>query len=83
MGGRLDYLNHRAVAVLVYRRRQHVIDLFIWPQNDARPAPITQIASERGYQLMQWTDRGLSFWAISDLNAPELKTFSEMFSSAK
>ena len=83
VGGRLDYLDHRPVAVLVYRRRQHVIDLFIWPQSEARSAPITHIASERGYQVMQWTDRGMAFWAISDLNAPELKTFSEMFSSAK
>ena len=83
IGGRVDYLDHRPVAVVVYGRRQHVIDLFIWPQTDAPPTAIRQIASERGYQTMQWTDRGMTFWAISDLNATELKTFSETFSSAK
>jgi anti-sigma factor RsiW len=83
VGGRVDYLDQRPVAVVVYRRRQHVIDLFIWPQTNAPPTPIAQIASERGYQMMRWTDGGMTFWAISDLNAPELKTFGEMFSSAK
>jgi anti-sigma factor RsiW len=83
VGGRLDYLDHRPVAVAVYRRRQHVIDLFIWPETEARLAAITQTSSERGYQIVQWTDRGMTFWAISDLNALELKTFSEMFSRAK
>lgn len=83
VGARLDYLDSRAVAVVVYRRRQHVIDVFVWPQPDARAGAITQVPSERGYQVVQWNDRGMTFWAISDLNAPELKTFAEVFSKAK
>ena len=83
VGGRLDYLDHRPVAVLVYRRRQHMIDLFVWPDNEARPVATSQALSKRGYQVLHWNSGGMNFWAISDLNAPELKTFSEKFSSAK
>lgn len=82
-GGRLDYLDSRPVSVLVYRRRQHVIDLFIWPRSEARRAPPTQALSKRGYQVLHWTDGGMTFWAISDLNAAEMKVFAESFSTSK
>jgi anti-sigma factor RsiW len=82
-GGRLDYVDHRSVAVLVYRRRQHVINLFIWPENDARPVSTPHALSKRGYHALNWTHSGMTFWAISDLNAGELKLFSENFSSSK
>ena len=81
VGGRLDYLGRRPVAVLVYKRRQHVIDLFVWPHNEAIPIPAALAISKRGYQVVHWTDRGMAFWAISDLNAAELKTFGDKFSA--
>lgn len=80
VGARLDYVDRRPVAVLVYRRRQHVIDLFVWP-DDEPSAPTSLALSKRGYQVLHWTDRGMRFWAISDLNAAELKTFAEQFSA--
>lgn len=83
LGGRLDYLDNRPVATLVYRHRQHVIDLFIWP--DARPgrAPQPQSSSKNGYNLLHWADGGMVYWAISDLNPAELKTFSEAYAAAR
>jgi anti-sigma factor RsiW len=80
IGARLDYVDRRPVGVLVYRRRQHVIDVFVWP-DDERSAPASLELSKRGYQVLHWTDRGMRFWAISDLNAAELKTFAAQFSA--
>ena len=83
VGGRVDYVDHRPVAALVYRHREHVINVFVWPDRSAagRTAP-THSASKRGYNVVHWTDAGLAFWAISDLNAPEMKTFAETYAGA-
>ena len=82
-GGRLDYVDNRPVAVLVYRRRQHLIDVFIWPGAQASLVPPSLAPSERGYQVMHWAQGGMTFWAISDLNATELKSFATNFASSK
>jgi anti-sigma factor RsiW len=81
-GGRLDYLDKRAVAALVYRYRQHVINVFVWPDGkagDARP----QALSKQGYNVVGWTSGGMNFWAISDVNAADLKTFADAYAAAK
>ncbi|HET7362430.1 MAG TPA: anti-sigma factor [Burkholderiales bacterium] len=81
-GGRLDYLDNRAVAALVYRYRQHVINLFVWPEEqsgDARP----QALAKHGYNVLRWRSGGMNFWAISDVNAAELQTFAEAYASAR
>jgi len=81
-GGRLDYLDNRAVAALVYRSRQHVIDLFVWPDAKAGDeAPRT--LSKQGYHVLWWKQDGMNYWAISDVNAADLKAFSEAYASAK
>ena len=78
IGGRLDYLQTRTVAALVYQRRQHLINLFIWPApSDATAAP--RLRTWRGYTLLQWTQAGMICWAVSDLNAADLKQFAELF----
>jgi anti-sigma factor RsiW len=76
-GGRLEYLNSRPVATLVYQRRLHYINLFIWP---AEPAGSTgEVALQRqGYNLIHWTASGMNFWAISDLNSVELHEFARL-----
>jgi len=79
-GGRLDYLGERPVAALVYQRRKHFVNLFIWPSSAASTAGPTQL-SRQGYHLIQWTESGLSFWAISDLNEAELNEFVQLVRS--
>jgi anti-sigma factor RsiW len=77
VGGRLDYLNGRPVAALVYRHRQHIINLFVWPAGSTQASrPI--LTSRQGYHLLHWTDEGMTFWAISDLNSDELEQFQRL-----
>lgn len=74
VGGRLDYLNGRTVAALVYHRRGHFINVFIWPDSgEKRTAP--QQTLRQGYHLIQWAQAGMTFWAVSDLNPEELAQF--------
>jgi anti-sigma factor RsiW len=78
IGGRLDYVSGRSVAALVFQRHKHVINLFIWPtpENDSKPAPS---AALQGYNLVHWSDAGMVFWAVSDLNGKELLEFAGDF----
>jgi anti-sigma factor RsiW len=71
VGGRLDYVGGRAVAALVYQRRQHRINVFIWPAAARRDAESTTTAVN-GYNGIQWTQDRMTFWAVSDLNLSEL-----------
>jgi anti-sigma factor RsiW len=73
-GGRLDYLDGRPVAALVYERRKHIINLFVWPAPDGgtrEPA----LLKKQGYSLIHWREGGMNWWAVSDLNAEELRDF--------
>lgn len=81
-GGRLDYLDNRPVAALVFGHRQHVIDLFVWPDPKSGPSALRS-EQKKGYTVVHWTEGGMAFWAISDLNAAEMKTFAEIYASAK
>jgi anti-sigma factor RsiW len=76
-GGRLDFLDGRTAAALVYHRRQHVINLFVWPAAGAGDSGV-RTASRRGYHLAHWVEGGLNFWAVSDLNADELGEFARL-----
>jgi len=75
-GARLDYLGNRPVAALVYRRRQHVINLFVWPSRDSTEAPTT--ASLRGFHVVHGAAFGMAYWAVSDLNQAELSEFTRL-----
>jgi anti-sigma factor RsiW len=77
VGGRLDYLDGRSVAALVYRRRLHTINLFVWPCDDTTPSGIKR-QTRRGYSIVNWCDGGMQFWAVSDLNAGEMQTFGQL-----
>lgn len=76
-GGRLDYLENRPVAALVYQRQKHFINLFIWPATNAAPLE-KKTFIRKGYNLIHWTDAGMTFWAVSDLNSSELHDFEEL-----
>ncbi len=76
-GGRLDYLAGRPVAALVYQRDKHVIDLYIWPVEGAARLP--ESAERHGYNVVDWREGGMAFWAVSDLEASQLRDFAEDF----
>lgn len=65
-GGRLDYIDHRRVAVLVYRYRKHVIDVYVMPEKDAAARRAPTALSSDGYALARWNDHGMTWWAVSD-----------------
>lgn len=75
-GGRLDYIGHRPVAALVYQRRQHPINLFVWPATE--PTALSETASvSHGYNLIRWSSGGMAYWVVSDLNLAELQQFAQ------
>jgi anti-sigma factor RsiW len=77
VGGRLDYIGHREVAALVYHHRKHTINLYVWPaQGEDALSPASQ--SREGYSLVHWRGEGMEYWAVSDLNAGELKEFGQL-----
>jgi len=77
VGGRLDYLDGRPVAALVYRHRQHPINLFVGPAG-ASGAGIALATTRQGYNLRHWTAGDLSFWLVSDLDMTELASFEAL-----
>ena len=74
VGGRLDYISGRPVAALVYRRREHAINLFVSPADDGATARAF-VRSVRGFNVHHWVRNGMSLWAVSDLNDAELSDF--------
>jgi anti-sigma factor RsiW len=81
IGGRLDYVDNKEAAALVYKRRQHVINVFIWPAASDAEAPVRTL-TRQGFHLFHWSKAGLNYWVISDLNEQELQQFVDMLSQA-
>lgn len=78
-GGRLDVVDGHPVAALVYRSGPHVINLFVWPAaQGTSSAP--RLLARRGYNLVHWAQGGMQAWAVSDLNASELRAFAALAS---
>jgi len=74
VGGRIDYIDGRRTAVLVYKRAQHVINLFVWP--GASPAASQ---AENGFHMLCWNRTGMAYCAVSDLNKEELGQFAGLY----
>ena len=74
-GGRLDYFNGREVAALVYQRNKHIINLFIWPSESGRNTAAETFTKD-GYNVSHWERGGFAFWAVSDVNAEDLRAFA-------
>lgn len=81
VGGRLDYINGRPVAALIYQRRQHTINVFVWPRVNPSPAPPAVFATQ-GFNVTGWKDDAMQFWLVSDLNAEELRQFAQQLREA-
>jgi anti-sigma factor RsiW len=71
IGGRLDYVDGRPVAVLVYQRRMHNINVFLWPNHGSADNAISQ-EDAQGYQILHWNGAEMTYWVVSDLNNAEL-----------
>ncbi|MDB5432535.1 MAG: putative transrane anti-sigma factor [Caulobacter sp.] len=81
-GGRLDYVAGRVTPAVVYRRRQHVINLFVRQATGVSAGLPGDLAERRdGYSLVRWRRGGQEFWAVSDLDLGELKTFARLFAA--
>lgn len=70
VGGRLDYVDERPVAALLYRHRQHWISVFIWPARSGEDA-VARSVSRRGYEVTRWAADGLRFYMVSDIASPD------------
>jgi anti-sigma factor RsiW len=75
-GGRLDYMDGRPVAALLYRYGPHVINLFVWPAHPGDVASASpSFETRQGYHVGHWTAAGMTWWAVSDVNEAELTVF--------
>jgi len=77
VGGRLDYIEGRPVAALVYQHGKHVINVFMWPTTGTATSA-ERIETEHGYNVEQMTVAGMNCWVVSDLNQLELDKFAEL-----
>jgi anti-sigma factor RsiW len=77
LGGRLDYIDGHTAAALVYGRRGHTINVFVWRTTPGEPADGSYAV--RGYSLLHWSRGGLTTWAVSDAALPELEAFKEAY----
>jgi anti-sigma factor RsiW len=75
VGGRLDYIDGRPVAALVYQHGKHVINVFMWPSAGAATSA-ERIETEHGYNVEKMMVAGMNCWVVSDLNSIELDKFA-------
>jgi len=77
LGGRLDYVDHRRVGVAVYRRRLHIVNVFMW-RAPAGEDTAPMLAKKNGHNLLSWSKEGVIYWAVSDLDGGELKRLQSL-----
>jgi anti-sigma factor RsiW len=78
VGARIEYLDDKPVAALVYQRRQHFINLFMWPSPSSSQSGYSEM-KRSGYNLVSWTEDGMTCWAVSDLQTSELEQFADLY----
>lgn len=79
-GGRIEYISGRRVAALIYYRRKHVINLFIWPTSETGGSSQSgeTLVTRNGYNLLHWTSGSMTYWAVSDVPMADLKAFRNL-----
>lgn len=80
-GGRLDYVDGREVAALVYQRDKHIIDLYVWPQAGGSDSA-EELPQRHGYNVVHWRWNGMTFWAVSDVEPSQLADFARTWQAA-
>ena len=80
IGGRLDYVGDRRVGTLVYKRRNHVVSIFMWATPVSGAGQLAPHPSQefKGHNILSWTNSGITYWAVSDLNTVELAQLQEL-----
>jgi anti-sigma factor RsiW len=79
VGGRLDYLDHRNVAALVYQRRKHLISVFVWPESfSGNSSSLERQRFLNGYNFLSWQHGGVYFCAVSDVSVGDLRQLKEL-----
>jgi len=81
IGGRVDYIAGHNAAALVYGRRKHFINLFIWPAGGADSGGMSR--AYNGYSLLHWVTDGLSYWAVTDASPTDLTAFRQAYSTSR
>lgn len=79
VGGRLDVVQGKPVPALVYKRRDHVINLFVLP---ASAGDLGKTLTRHGYSLRHWDEGDLGLWAVTDAAPAELAEFERAFRAA-
>ncbi|HJV94689.1 MAG TPA: anti-sigma factor [Albitalea sp.] len=80
LGGRVDYLDGRPVAALVYKQGEHIVNSFVWPSTSSDSK--VSFSSERGYLTAHWSHKGMNHWVISDVNREEFRTVVDAIAAA-
>lgn len=80
VGGRMDYVEDKPVAAIVYKRALHTINLFVRPAAGLS-LPGASTMRHKGYSLVRWTSGGLEYWAVSDVDAGDLELFHRAYVS--
>jgi anti-sigma factor RsiW len=81
VGGRAEFIGGRSVAALVYERRKHFINLFVWPAA-AGKQEVKGEKPQRGYNVVRWRAAGMNYWAISEVAEDDLRKFAVAFEDA-
>jgi len=82
-GGRLDYLDGKKIAALIYRRKKHLINVFIWPADETPDGGAPETTTNHGFNLIRFDCKGMVCWTVSDLNAAELQQFVDLFKTQR
>jgi anti-sigma factor RsiW len=77
IGGRIEYLDDKPAAALIYQRRKHLINLFLWPAPSSSSGYVEM--TKRGYNLLSWTQDGMTYWLVSDVETSELEQFAQLY----
>lgn len=79
-GARIEQMDGNAVAVLVYTHNQHIVSLYVWPSNSPQA---TQRLQHKGFNLLQWSDGGMHYWLVSDMDGSAVERFGHAWLAVK